>query len=91
MPGDSTRRTVLAAAAATLAGCSGGDRTPTPTRRSTGSPDNPAVGDVEETGDLRLTSPAFEDGDPIPDEYGRGERNVNPPLSVANVPRTWRL
>ncbi|ACV11652.1 Glyoxalase/bleomycin resistance protein/dioxygenase [Halorhabdus utahensis DSM 12940] len=33
-----------------------------------------------------LTSPAFEDGTPIPREYGYTERNVNPPLSVSGVP-----
>ncbi|CCQ33689.1 PEBP family protein [Halorhabdus tiamatea SARL4B] len=33
-----------------------------------------------------LTSPAFDDGAPIPREYGYTERNVNPPLSVAGVP-----
>lgn len=33
-----------------------------------------------------LSSPAFDDGAPIPEEYGYTERNVNPPLSVAGVP-----
>jgi len=36
--------------------------------------------------DLRLTSPAFDDGDPIPDRYGYTEADVNPPLSVDGVP-----
>jgi hypothetical protein len=36
--------------------------------------------------ELRLSSPAFEDGAPIPEEYGYTERNVNPPLEVAGVP-----
>jgi hypothetical protein len=35
---------------------------------------------------LALTSPAFEDGGPIPREYGYTERNVNPPLSVRGAP-----
>lgn len=35
---------------------------------------------------FRLTSSAFDDGAPIPREYGYTERNVNPPLSLADVP-----
>lgn len=35
---------------------------------------------------LALTSPAFEDGGPIPEEYGYTERNVNPPLAIDGVP-----
>ncbi|MFB6172223.1 MAG: YbhB/YbcL family Raf kinase inhibitor-like protein [Haloarculaceae archaeon] len=35
---------------------------------------------------MRLRSPAFDDGDPIPEEYGYTERNVNPPLTVEDVP-----
>lgn len=35
---------------------------------------------------MDLTSPAFEDGDPIPDEYGYTERNISPPLTVHGVP-----
>jgi len=35
---------------------------------------------------LSLTSPAFDDGEPIPREYGYTERNVSPPLAVAGVP-----
>ena len=35
---------------------------------------------------MRLTSPAFEDGERIPDEYGYEQRNVNPPLRVEDVP-----
>lgn len=35
---------------------------------------------------LSLTSPAFDDGGPIPDEYGYTERDVNPPLDIAGVP-----
>ncbi|RRJ33692.1 YbhB/YbcL family Raf kinase inhibitor-like protein [Halocatena pleomorpha] len=35
---------------------------------------------------LELTSPAFADGEPIPDEYSYTERNANPPLSIATVP-----
>lgn len=35
---------------------------------------------------LQLTSPAFEDGEPIPHRYGYTEENVNPPLEVDGVP-----
>jgi Raf kinase inhibitor-like YbhB/YbcL family protein len=36
--------------------------------------------------DLRLVSPAFEDGATIPEQYGYTEDDVNPPLRVENVP-----
>lgn len=36
--------------------------------------------------DLTLTSTAFDDGERIPDQYGYTEANVNPPLSIDNVP-----
>jgi len=35
---------------------------------------------------MRLSSPAFEDGDRIPRKYGYTRRNVNPPLAVEDVP-----
>ncbi|MFB6081243.1 MAG: YbhB/YbcL family Raf kinase inhibitor-like protein [Halanaeroarchaeum sp.] len=35
---------------------------------------------------LRLTSPAFEDGEPIPERYGYDADDVNPPLSIEGVP-----
>lgn len=35
---------------------------------------------------LRLTSPAFDDGAPIPDRYGYTAANVNPPLDIGDVP-----
>jgi hypothetical protein len=35
---------------------------------------------------MRLSSPAFEDGGPIPDRYGYTASNVNPPLTVEGVP-----
>lgn len=88
MPEYVTRRTALTAVAATLAGCAGGgDDTPTPTPAPASTPSgNPAVGDVTQMGDLRLTSPAFEDGGPIPREHGYEAENTNPPLSVESVP-----
>lgn len=39
---------------------------------------------VERT--MELSSPAFDDGGPIPDRYGYAEDNVNPPLRIAEVP-----
>jgi hypothetical protein len=36
--------------------------------------------------ELRLTSPAFADGDTIPRRYGYTEANVNPPLEIDGVP-----
>ena len=36
--------------------------------------------------DLILRSPAFEDGDRIPDRYGYTEENINPPLTIEGVP-----
>lgn len=48
--------------------------------------DNLALAEATQQGDLRLESPAFDDGEPIPREYGYDEANVNPPLEIANVP-----
>jgi Raf kinase inhibitor-like YbhB/YbcL family protein len=36
--------------------------------------------------DLSLSSPEFEDGEPIPEKYGYTEANVNPPLTIRGVP-----
>lgn len=35
---------------------------------------------------LAITSPAFDDGEPIPERYGYTNANVNPPLSIDGVP-----
>jgi Raf kinase inhibitor-like YbhB/YbcL family protein len=35
---------------------------------------------------MELSSPAFRDGDPIPEQYGYTEANVNPPLELSDVP-----
>ncbi|WP_224447907.1 YbhB/YbcL family Raf kinase inhibitor-like protein [Haloprofundus salilacus] len=35
---------------------------------------------------LQLTSPAFDDGGAIPEQYGYERENVNPPLRVEGVP-----
>lgn len=36
--------------------------------------------------ELSLTSPAFRDGDPIPERCGYDAANVNPPLDIDGVP-----
>jgi len=35
---------------------------------------------------MELSSPAFQDGGPIPEEYGYTERNVNPSLEISDAP-----
>jgi Raf kinase inhibitor-like YbhB/YbcL family protein len=35
---------------------------------------------------MRLSSPVFDDGEPIPDKYGYEKDNVNPPLAIGDVP-----
>lgn len=35
---------------------------------------------------MTITSTAFQDNDPIPEEYGYDSRNVNPPLTFSEVP-----
>jgi hypothetical protein len=35
---------------------------------------------------MRLTSDAFDDGEPIPERYGYRAENVNPPLTIHDVP-----
>ena len=71
-----------------------GDSTPSTTNPTDATADdddgdettgeNPAVSDAAQVGDLALTSPAFDDGEPIPRKYGREEADVNPPLSIAS-------
>jgi Raf kinase inhibitor-like YbhB/YbcL family protein len=80
MPRRVSRRTFGAALALAVAGCAGDDG------YSPEELENPAVGDVSQMGGLQLTSPAFEAGEPIPQKYGNNFENVNPPLSIANVP-----
>ena len=36
--------------------------------------------------DLRVSSPAFDDGEAIPNKYGYTESNVNPPLAIQGAP-----
>ena len=39
---------------------------------------------------MNLTSPAFDDGEMIPQKYGRDFANVNPPLEIGDVPEGTR-
>ncbi|MFB6136498.1 MAG: YbhB/YbcL family Raf kinase inhibitor-like protein [Halobacteriaceae archaeon] len=82
---DATRRAVLAAATAGLAGCLG---TPgsDPTGDGDGDGGGPLDGDATQVGDLSLSSPEFDDGGRIPARYGYDRENVNPPLRVSGVP-----
>lgn len=81
------RRELLAALAAGLAGCGGPSATTaTATRAGTGA-EAATHTDTEVTmSDLAVTSPAFEDGAPIPEKYGKAFANVNPPLRLAGLP-----
>ena len=73
-----TRRTVLSSSAllvtVSAAGCGGQEQ--------------PAEADDNQSPDdtLTLTSSAFEDGEQIPTRYGYEADNVNPPLTISNVP-----
>ncbi|WP_232688955.1 YbhB/YbcL family Raf kinase inhibitor-like protein [Halobacterium zhouii] len=46
----------------------------------------PLHGDVEQQGNLQLTSPAFDDGEPMPDSTGYVNENANPQLDISGVP-----
>lgn len=95
-----TRRRVVLAALAAVAGCTGpGGESATEGGGGTdggggdggddtGTPANPARGDADQQGDLHLSSPAFDDGGEIPRKYGGREANVNPPLRIQHVPTT---
>jgi Raf kinase inhibitor-like YbhB/YbcL family protein len=84
------RRSVLAAAALGLAGCSsdgngddtGGNGTG---GGATARPDNPALASAEGSGSLSIRSAAFEAGGTIPRKYGKNQSNVNPPLEIDGV------
>jgi Raf kinase inhibitor-like YbhB/YbcL family protein len=87
------RRSVLAAAALGLAGCSsddgnGGDDTGGSGTGggTTARPDNPALASAEGSGSLSIRSAAFEAGGTIPQESGKNQSNVNPPLEIDGVP-----
>jgi Raf kinase inhibitor-like YbhB/YbcL family protein len=73
------RRELLAGLAVAVAGCTGPSAT-----TATGTP---APTDTDAPMEnLTVTSPAFEDGAPIPDRYGKAYENVNPPLRFEGVP-----
>ena len=86
------RRSLLAAAAIVLAGCSsdgdGGDGTGgnETSGGTTTRPDNPALASAEGSGSLSIRSAAFEAGGKIPREYGKDQSNVNPPFEIDGVP-----
>lgn len=46
----------------------------------------PLNGDVEQDGTLELTSPAFDDGEGMPDSTGYVNDNANPRLEIDSVP-----
>ncbi|MEF8841279.1 MAG: YbhB/YbcL family Raf kinase inhibitor-like protein [Haloarculaceae archaeon] len=46
----------------------------------------PLDGDVEQQGALELTSPAFDDGEQMPDSTGYVNENANPQLEISGVP-----
>ncbi|MEF8778004.1 MAG: YbhB/YbcL family Raf kinase inhibitor-like protein [Natronomonas sp.] len=96
-----TRRTATVFAISLLSGCIGDDsgesqdstddEDKTDEREDNGSDssaenDTSADGETENMGELTLTSPAFEDGERIPEKYGYDAENVNPPLEIQNVP-----
>lgn len=46
----------------------------------------PLNGDVEQQGELELTSPAFDDGEQMPDSTGYVNENANPQLEISGIP-----
>lgn len=75
-----SRREVGFAVLVGLAGCLNRERDAEQSRGG------PALASVSQRGDLRLTSPAFDDGGGIPATYGRQAANVNPPFGIESVP-----
>lgn len=73
------RRTYLGLSVAATAGCLG---SPAVDVGATTESD----GEVTQMGEIQLTSTAFDDGEPIPDKYGKSFQNVNPPLDIRGVP-----
>jgi Raf kinase inhibitor-like YbhB/YbcL family protein len=43
-------------------------------------------GEIEQKGDIELTSPAFDDGDLMPDSVGYANKNNHPPLRISGIP-----
>ncbi len=93
--GHIARRTVVVGAGTLTLGCVGDppeegdgsddDSESDATDDPSGETDGPATGEVEQMGDLTLTSPAFDDGERIPERYGYTADNVNPPLEIRDV------
>lgn len=48
--------------------------------------ETPLNGDVEQRGELTLSSPSFEDGERMPDSTGYINENANPELEISGVP-----
>jgi Raf kinase inhibitor-like YbhB/YbcL family protein len=46
----------------------------------------PVDGDIESSGGLQLTSPAFDNGEQMPDSAGFANENDSPPLHIEGVP-----
>jgi len=49
-------------------------------------PSTPLNGDIEQQGELQLSSPAFDDGERMPDSVGYVNENANPELVIEGVP-----
>ena len=81
-----TRRGVVGAATVALAGCFTDDEPDGDSTSGDGENENPALESALDGGALQVRSPAFEDGESIPGEYGREEADVNPPLEISGVP-----
>jgi Raf kinase inhibitor-like YbhB/YbcL family protein len=47
---------------------------------------NLAENNVEQHGNLSLVSPAFRNGEPLPEKYGYTRQNVNPPFQIDGIP-----
>lgn len=93
-----TRRELVVAMSIFAVGCSqDGSSDDGATSTVTHEPDSngddtgtPVAGEVSQIGAITLTSPAFDDGERIPEKYGYVEDNVNPPLEIDHVPEAAR-
>lgn len=80
---------LLAASAA----CGGGDEAPAEEDRAGGPITSPLATQAATAGervegrqDMRLTSTAFEPGEPIPQQYSCDGADISPPLAISDVP-----
>lgn len=70
--------------AALAAGCGGDGEAPEPDRQPSVAA---SAGDrAEGRQDMRLTSTAFEPGEPIPQQYSCDGADISPPLAISDVP-----